>query len=102
MLAPARPSGGSAVQITQPPNGSLTGAPSRVTSALPAPEPAMALSDTPWVVGLAESDVVLRNSDTPGAVSSAWSMRGKAFRVSGPICTALNAASPPRGASLGG
>jgi hypothetical protein len=88
--------------MTQPPNGSFTGAPSRVTRARPAPDPAMARSDTPWVVGLAESEVVRRNSETPGALSSAWSRRGVTLRISGPTCTALNAASPPSGASRGG
>ena len=102
MVAPSSPSDGSAVQITQPPKGSFTGAPSSVTSARPAPEPAMARSDTPCVVGLAPALEPRRNSDTPGAVSSAWSSRGVCFRISGPICTALNAASPPSGASLGG
>ena len=101
MFAPARPSEGSADQITQPPNGSFTGAPSRVTRARPAPDPAMARSETPWVVGLADSDVVRRKSDTPGTVSSAWSTRGITFRISGPTCAALNAASPPSGARRG-
>ena len=82
-------------------NNAGTGAPSSVTSARPAPEPAMARSETPWVVGLAESEVVRRNSETPGVLSSAWSSRGVVFRISGPTCTALNAASPPSGARRG-
>ena len=102
MVAPSNPSAGRAVQITQPPNGSFTGAPSRVTSARPAPEPAMLRRETPWVVGLAESEVVRRNSDTPGALSSAWSRRGVALRIAGSMRRALNAASPPSGGSLGG
>ena len=40
MVAPSRPSEGSALQITQPPNGSFWGAPSRVTNARPAPDDA--------------------------------------------------------------
>ena len=37
-------------QITQPPKGSFRGTPSNVTSARPAPDGAMALSDNPCVV----------------------------------------------------
>ena len=55
------------VQITQPPNGSFCGTPSRVTSARLAPEPAMPRSETPWVVGLAPRLEVRRNSEKPGA-----------------------------------
>ena len=66
-----------------------------------APDGAMARRETPCVVGLAEPEPVRRNSETPGALFSASSSRVSAFRISGPICTALNAASPPSGARRG-
>ena len=59
-------------------------------------------SEIPWVVGLADSEVVRRNSEAPGTLSSAWSSLGVAFSSSGAICTALNTASPPSGFSRGG
>ena len=62
----------------------------------------MALSDRPCVVGFAPRLLARRNSETPGTLSSASSSRGVAFRTSGPTRTALNAASPPSGASRGG
>ena len=43
----------------------------------------MLRSEMPWVVGLAESEVVRRNSEAPGTLSSAWSSRGVAFSSSG-------------------
>ena len=71
----SRDSVGTCDQITQPPNGSLTGTPSSVTRVRPAPDGAMARSEMPWVVGLADRLVVRLNKDTAGTVRSASSSR---------------------------
>src|ERR1700712_4955389 len=89
-------SGGSADQITQPPNGSFCGTPSSVTSARPAPDGAMARSDTPCVVGLADSDESRRDSDSPGTCSSAVSS-SVAPRISAARNVATENAALPTG-----
>ncbi len=62
--------GRNALQMTHPPNGSLTGTPSSITSARPAPEGAMLRSEMPSVVALALRLEERRNSDTPGTCSA--------------------------------
>src|SRR6478752_9563207 len=73
--APPMSSYGNWVQITQPPKGSLSGIPSSITRARPAPEGAIARSETPCVVALALLLTVRRKSDNPGTCSSASSRR---------------------------
>ncbi len=59
---PGQRPGANCDQITQPPNGSFSGTPSRVTRVRPAPDGAMARRLIPWVVGLADRLEVRRNS----------------------------------------
>ena len=92
-------SGGSPVQITQPPNGSFCGTPSSVTSARLAPEPAMPRSDTPCVVGLAPRLEVRRKSEKPGTEASASSSRSLIFSTGGSTATIEKAGSPAAGGS---
>src|SRR5512139_4235374 len=94
MVAPARPSVGSALQITQPPKGSFCGTPSSVTRARPAPEGAMERNETPCVVGLADRLELRRNSDSPGTCDKAMSSCGEALRAELSRRATENAALP--------
>jgi len=71
--ARATSSGGSELQITQPPNGSFCGTPSSVTNARPAPDGAMERSETPCTVGFADNEELRRNSESPGTCDRALS-----------------------------
>src|SRR3989442_11755888 len=92
-------SGGRAVQMIQPPNGSFCGAPSRVTRARPAPDGAMARREMPWVVGLAARLEVRRKRPAPGTAVSTSSSRSCVARTWGSIRTTEKAASPGAGGS---
>src|SRR5687767_6518385 len=92
-------SAGSEDQITQPPNGSCCGTPSRVTRVRPAPEPTMPRSDTPWVVGFAPKLEVRRNVERLGTCLSATSKRLNGAICASPRRTAENAGSPRAGGS---
>jgi hypothetical protein len=97
MSTPARDSGASCDQITQPPNGSFSGTPSRVTRVRPAPDGAMARRLIPWVVGLADRLEVRRNSETPGVWLTASSTRWVLARSRSLRWTAEKAASAAAG-----
>ena len=85
--------------MTQPPKGSFRGTPSSVTSARPAPDGAMALSDNPCVVGLAAELEVRRNRDTAGTVRNASSSRMERSSTCGSRRTTEKAASAAAGGS---
>src|SRR5690606_877284 len=90
-------SGDSWDQISQPPNGAFIGTPSRVTSARPAPDGAMARRLMPWVVGLAAALPARRNRLTAGVAVGASSSRGTRVSSSTPSRTTEKAASPSAG-----
>ena len=69
---------GTRSQYTQPPNGSLSGAPSASTSARLAPDADTPRRDAPCAVGFAVRDDVRRNRPKPGTLRSASSSAGDA------------------------
>jgi hypothetical protein len=91
--------GSSALKAIQPPNGSVRGTPSRVTSVRPAPDGAIARRLMPWVVGLEARLDVRRNSDTAGTVARASSSRLARSSTCGSSRMTEKAASPAAGGS---
>ena len=84
----------SAVQLIQPPNGSVRGTPSSSTSVRELALPPSPLSVSPWLVGEAERLSERRNCCTPPSRRTVFSTDGAAARSTSSSTTLANAASP--------